>query len=179
MRDFIAMLIAVILIVGLFAADPVWAQGTEEPFQLSLFNPIQVRPEETSIFLLRVNLIYGKNVSVKGLDIGMVNHCSGGVTKALQWGLVGFVEGDFLGWQDHFVNMTAGTFTGFQSGFYNDIDNGEAFQLGFINRARTVSGFQLGIVNYTESMYGLQIGLINFIKEKDKLPVLPLVNWSF
>ena len=36
MRDFIAMLIAVILIVGLFAADPVWAQGTEEPFQLSL-----------------------------------------------------------------------------------------------------------------------------------------------
>ena len=42
-----------------------------------------------------------------------------------------------------------------------------------------MSGFQLGIVNYTESMYGLQIGLINFIKEKDKLPVLPLVNWSF
>lgn len=179
MHKFVTMLVAAILIIGLSAVDRVWAQGAEEPLQLSLFNPIQVRPEETSIFLLRVNLIYGKNVSVKGLDIGIVNHCSGGVTKGLQWGLVGFIEGDFIGWQDHFVNMVGGTFTGLQSGFYNDLDNGEAFQFGFINRARTVSGLQLGIVNYTESMYGLQIGLINFIREKDKLPVLPIVNWSF
>ena len=130
-------------------------------------------------FRLRVNRIYGKNVSVKGLDIGIANHCTGGISKGLQWGIVGFVEGDFVGWQDHFVNIVGGTFTGFQSGFYNDLDNGEAFQLGFINRARTVSGFQLGFINYTEGMYGLQIGLINFIQDKDKFPVLPLVNWSF
>jgi len=179
MYKFVTVFIAVILIIGFSAVDCVWAQGAEKTLQLSLFNPIQVRPEETSIFLLRVNLIYGKNVSVKGLDIGIVNHCTGGVTKGIQWGLVGFVEGDFIGWQDHFVNISGGTFTGLQSGFYNDLDNGEAFQFGFINRARTVSGFQLGFVNYTESMYGLQIGLINFIKEKDKLPVLPIVNWSF
>jgi len=179
MHKFIILFVAVILVIGLSAADRVWAQAVEELFQLSLFNPAQVRPEETSIFILRVNLIYGKNVSVKGLDIGIANHCSGGISKGLQWGIVGFVEGDFIGWQDHFVNITEGTFTGFQSGFYNDLDNGEAFQLGFINRARTVSGLQLGFVNYTENMYGLQIGLINFIKDKEKLPVLPIVNWSF
>lgn len=179
MRNFITMLVAAILLTGLLTAGHVRAQETDLPLQLSLFNPVQARPEDTSIFLLRVNLIYGKNVSVKGLDIGIANHCTGGVSKGLQWGIVGFVEGDFIGWQDHFVNMTGGTFTGFQSGFYNDLDNGEAFQLGFINRARTVSGFQLGFINYTESMYGLQIGLINFIQEKDRFPVLPIVNWSF
>ncbi len=179
MRTALIIALAAMLVAGLFPSERVSAQGTDLPLQLALFNPAQVRPEDTSIFLLRVNLIYGKNVSVKGLDIGLVNHCTGGVSKGLQWGIVGFVEGDFIGWQDHFVNMTGGTFTGFQSGFYNDLDNGEAFQLGFINRARKVSGFQLGIVNYTESMYGLQIGLINFITEKEKLPILPLVNWSF
>lgn len=179
MRIAALIMLTVLLAAGLFPAECAWAQETELPLQLALFNPVQVRPEDTSIFLLRVNLIYGKNVSVKGLDIGIANHCSGGISKGLQWGIVGFVEGDFIGWQDQFVNMTAGTFTGFQSGFYNDLDNGEAFQLGCINRARAVSGLQLGIVNYTESMYGLQIGLINFIKEKDRLPVLPIVNWSF
>jgi hypothetical protein len=179
MRKSAAILLTVILLVGFSQANQVVAQETDLPFQLSLFNPVQVRPEDTSIFLLRVNLIYGKNASVKGLDIGIANHCTGGVSKGLQWGIVGFVEGDFIGWQDHFVNMTGGTFTGLQTGFYNDLDNGEAFQCGFINRARKVSGFQLGFVNYTESMYGLQIGLINFITGKDKLPVLPIVNWSF
>lgn len=179
MSKWAIMLLAAVLFFGLSQADPAGAQEADLPLQLSLFNPVQVRPEDTSIFLLRVNLIYGKNVSVKGLDVGIANHCSGGVSKGLQWGIVGFIEGDFIGWQDQFINIVGGTFTGFQSGFYNDLDNGEAFQLGFINRARTVSGFQLGFVNYTEGMYGLQIGLINFIQDKDKFPVLPIVNWSF
>ena len=179
MRASVIIVLAAVLIAGLCPVEGVSAQETDLPFQIALFNPAQVRPEDTSIFLLRVNLIYGKNVSVKGLDIGIANHCTGGVSKGLQWGIVGFVEVDFIGWQDQFVNMTGGTFTGFQSGFYNDIDNGEAFQLGVINRAREMSGLQLGLVNYTESMYGLQIGLINFITGKEKLPILPLVNWSF
>ena len=172
-------LIVSLLLAGTFIAGSARAQREDLPFQLALFNPVQVRPEDTSIFLLRVNLIYGKNVSVKGLDIGLANHCTGGVSKGLQWGIVGFIEGDFIGWQDHFVNIVGGTYTGFQSGFYNDLDNGEAVQFGFINRARSMSGFQLGFVNYTENMYGLQIGLINFIQDKDRFPVLPIVNWSF
>jgi hypothetical protein len=31
----------------------------------------------------------------------------------------------------------------------------------------------------SDSMYGLQIGILNIIKSKEKLPILPLVNWSF
>ncbi|HER44260.1 MAG TPA: hypothetical protein ENO08_07365, partial [Candidatus Eisenbacteria bacterium] len=151
MLRFVGIIIMTILCAGLLPAGRVSAQGADQPLQLALFNPVQIRPEDTSIFLLRVNLIYGKNVSVKGLDIGIANHCSGGVSKGLQWGIVGFIEGDFIGWQDHFVNMTKGTFTGLQTGFYNELDNGEAFQFGFINRARSVSGFQLGFINYTES----------------------------
>ena len=172
-------LVVLILLAGLLMTDDALAQGEDLPFQLALFNPAQVRPEDTSILLLRLNLIYGKNVSVKGLDLGIANHCTGGISKGVQWGIVGFNEGDFIGWQDQFVTIVGGTFTGFQSGFYNDLDNGEAVQFGIINRARTMSGFQLGLVNYTEGMYGLQIGLLNFIQEKDRFPVLPIVNWSF
>ena len=155
------------------------AQTRERPIQIALFHPVQIFAEDTSIRGLRVNVIYGRNVSVKGLDVGLVNHNTGGISKGLQWGLVGVVESDFAGWQNNLVNLVKGQFIGYQSGYYNDFDNGEAFQLGIVNKARDMKGFQLGLVNYTENMHGLQIGLLNIIKNKDKLPVFPIVNWSF
>jgi hypothetical protein len=53
------------------------------------------------------------------------------------------------------------------------------FQWGFINHGKNIEGFQLGFVNFAEQLYGLQIGLINVIQSKEKLPILPIVNWSF
>jgi hypothetical protein len=150
-----------------------------EPFQLALFNPLQIREESASITALRLNLIYGKNVSVAGLDIGIANHCTGGQSLGLQYGLVGLVEGDFMGWQDNGINITVRGFTGFQSGFYNHCGQGEGFQLGFVNRATDMRGLQVALVNYTETMYGLQVGLVNIIKQKERLPVFVIVNWSF
>lgn len=156
------------------------AQSSAESFQLALFNPVQIRPEDTDIRILRLSLIYGKNVSVKGLDVGLVSHNTGGISKGLQYGLVGYVEGDFLGWQDTAINVVDGVFTGFQGpGLYNGIGAGEAFQLGIINNADDISGFQLGLVNIARSMYGLQIGLVNIIQDKTDWSFLPIVNWSF
>lgn len=142
---------------------PVVAQ--DKPIQISLFNPLQIFPEATSITGLRINFIYGKNVTVKGLDIGLVNHNTGGLSKGLQWGFVGIVDADFLGWQNNTVNIVKGRFEGFQS--------------GWVNSAKHASGFQLGLVNYAETMYGLQIGLINIIKQNGAFPVFPIINWSF
>jgi hypothetical protein len=154
--------------------------AAEEPFQLALWTPVAVRPDDVGITIFRLNVIYGRNVFIKGLDLGIANHCTGGESKAWQIGILNSVEGDFIGWQDGWaVNYTAGKFVGFQSGIYNDAAEAEAFQLGLINRADRMSGFQLGFVNWCESMYGLQIGFANYIASKETLPFFVFANWSF
>ncbi len=168
--------------VSLAAQDdtPEDTTSAAENFELSLFPGVQLRGEDSAIRILRLGL-YNKNVSVKGLDIGIVNQTTGGLSKGLQVGVVGFVESDFRGWQSNLVNIVEGEFNGLQgvNALYNEIDYGEAVQIGFFNRARDISGFQLGIVNWAENMHGIQIGLINIISGKESLQFLPIVNWSF
>ena len=142
------------------------AKAQDKPIQLALFNPVQIFDENTSITGLRINLIYGKNAQVSGLDWGLINHMTSGVSKGVQFGLVGIVEADFMGWQDNGVNITHGKF--------------EGLQWGIVNYAGTVSGVQIGLVNYAANMTkGLQIGLINVIKQGGQFPVFPIVNWAF
>jgi len=175
------ILVAVLLTVAILACVAVesgYAEG-EAAFQLALINPIQLRDESLSILILRLNLIYGKNVSVHGLDLGLFNHSTGGTSVGLQWGLVGYVGGSFAGWQNNVIDIVKERFTGLQSGLYNQMGQGEAVQYGGVNVANSISGLQLGLINYTQTMYGLQLGLLNVIRQKDKLPVLPLVNWDF
>ena len=138
----------------------------EKPVQLALFNPIQLFNENTSITGLRISLLYGKNASVSGLDWGLVNHMTSGVSKGVQFGLVGYVEADYMGWQDNGINITKGKF--------------EGLQWGIVNYAGTISGVQLGLVNYAANMTkGLQIGLVNIIKQGGQFPFFPIVNWAF
>lgn len=155
-------------------------QAPEQNFELALVPGVQLRGQDSAIRILRLGL-YSKNVSVQGLDIGIVNHNTGGVSKGVQLGLVGVVEGDFSGWQgNQLVNTVQNEFKGFQSGIlYNQMGTGEGFQFGIFNRAREMSGFQLGIVNWAENLKGIQIGLINIISGKESFQFLPIVNWSF
>jgi hypothetical protein len=163
----------------LSAPDTAAAQTVEVPFQVALFEPVQLRPADQEILVFRLNLIYGRNVSVKGLDVGLVNHSTGGESKGLQYGLVGFIEGDMLGWQAHLVNITRGSFTGYQSGLYNEVGAGEGFQWGFVNQATNLSGLQIALVNVADDLYGVQLGLVNVIRSKPRYAFLPLVNWKF
>ena len=140
-------------------------QAQNRPVQLAIVAPLQIFPEDDPISGIRLNLIYGRNVSVTGLDLGLINHTTTGMTKGLQFGLVGLADTDFLGWQDNWVNVTKGKF--------------EGFQWGAVNYSLDMSGFQLGVVNYAESMHGLQVGLVNIIRVGGVLPVLPIINWSF
>ena len=57
-----------ILVFSLSFSYKTFAQ--EKPVQLSLFNPIQLYGENTSIVGIRINILYGKNSSVTGLDLG-------------------------------------------------------------------------------------------------------------
>ena len=102
---------------------------------------------------------------VMGLDLGLVNHVTTGISTGAQYGAVGLVDSDFVGFQNNLVNATNGKFDG--------------FQLGIVNYAKITNGFQLGFVNYAESMRGLQIGVVNIIQRGGAFPVFPIVNWSF
>ena len=93
----------------------------------------------------------------------------------MQWGIVNYEKGDFLGWQSAAVNYTDGMFTGFQS--------------GWINYAGNLNGFQLGLVNIADqAKAALQIGLVNIIQQNtmwfrelpDALaPGMVIANWRF
>lgn len=135
------------------------------PINIALFNPVQIFPESNSIEGIRINLIYGKNAAVTGLDWGLVNHVGSGGFKGVQLGFINLVEGNVTGWQNGFINISK--------------RNVEGFQWGWFNSGGHVSGFQLGLLNFADSMYGLQIGLLNFIHSGGLFPVFPIVNWSF
>lgn len=146
-----------------FVVQPALAQ--QKPIQLSLFAPVQIVSEENGVAGIRLSLLYGKNAYVSGFDWGLVSHSTSGTSKGVQFGLVGIVDGGFVGWQNTAVNITKHNF--------------EGFQWGVVNYAGSASGFQLGLVNYAMTMKGLQIGLVNIIKQGGQFPVFPIVNWSF
>ena len=157
------LLLRLVVLFLIFYSTSLFSQS--KPIQLSLFTPIQIFPEDNPISGVRLNLIYGRNVSVTGLDLGLVNHTTKELSKGVQFGLVGLVDYDFVGWQNNWINITRNNF--------------EGFQWGSVNYANFANGLQLGIVNYTRSMKGLQIGLVNIIKKGGAFPFFPIVNWSF
>ena len=64
-------LIWVVIILFLFPAIGI-AESPAKPLQLSVFPPLQLHNQETDIRGLRLNLIYGFNKSLQGLDIGLI-----------------------------------------------------------------------------------------------------------
>jgi len=154
-----------ILLFGLIISFSALINAQEKPVQLSLFNPIQIFPESSSIAGLRINLIYGKNANVIGLDLGLVNQTTGAQT-GVQWGALNLNDNGFKGWQSGFVNITKGSSLGLQTAAVN-------YHLGHFN------GLQVSIVNYAATLKGLQIGLINVIGKGGFLPVFPIFNFDF
>jgi hypothetical protein len=100
--------VLLVFAIIIFIYIPVQAQN--RPIQVALVTPIQIFPEEDSISGIRLNLIYGRNGSVMGLDLGLVNHTTTGISKGVQFGFIGLVDSDFIGWQDNSVNVTKGKF---------------------------------------------------------------------
>ncbi len=156
-------LLALAAIALVFVSAPVGAET--RPIQLALVTPIQIFPEGDDISGIRLNLLYGRNASVIGVDWGLVNHTTTGKSMGLQHGLVGLADSDFTGWQDNAVNVVQGDF--------------EGLQLGIVNYAHFANGLQVGFVNYARSMKGLQVGFMNIIEQGGAFPVFPIVNWSF
>ena len=154
-----------IFIISVFLLFPVLVSAQGKPFQLSLFNPIQIVPEHESVNGIRLNLIYTKNVNVTGFDWGLVNVTTG-KQLGVQWGFVNKTDGGFTGWQGGAVNISKGDFKGLQTSWVN-------YHNGYYN------GLQFSLVNYAETLKGLQLGIINVIGKGGFLPVFPIFNFDF
>lgn len=154
------------------------ALAASSPFQLALFDPVQIVKHDQSVGIVRIDLIYGKNAGMSGLDLGLINHTTGDQV-GLSYGLASYVQGGFTGWQDNVINIADKSFLGLQSGAFNRSKDGHGVQFGWVNVTDKMSGLQLGLVNYTRVMTkGLQIGVGNIITEGG-IAFLPIANGRF
>ncbi len=150
--------------------------GESLPLQVSLWPPVQVVCADTNVAGLRLNLLYGDNVVMQGLDLGVVSGsdcCDGIQINAVNW-----VRDLALGVQIGLAN-TMGAAEGLTIGGMNTARTTlTGVQIGILNYAEEAAGLQIGLLNSADTMVGLQIGLVNIIHDA-RVPALPILNWQF
>jgi hypothetical protein len=119
------------------------------PIQFSIWKPIQVVDEGYNVYGLRLNIFYGLNKDVRGLDMGI------GLNESASMYGIQF---------SMFLNKVTESMLG--------------MQFGMINKAGRVGGIQTGLINDTKNLAGLQFGLIN-INRNGWLPFFPMMNIGF
>jgi hypothetical protein len=147
--------------------------------EMGFFSPIQICDEKTDVKCFRLSLIYTKNRTVNGLDVGIVcesdesnglqfawtNNCLGGVT-GLSAGVFNFAEYEMNGMQVAVYNR-AGSDS--EDKTTNKTASCSGYQWGWVNCADAVfTGFQLGITNVSTTLLkGLQIGVVNIAQRPE------------
>jgi hypothetical protein len=169
------------LILAATTALPASAQEVK-PINLALITPIQIVPKDQSVGAFRASLIYGRNVDVKFVDLGLIMKTDR-TGVGFQWGLAG-IGHDFSGLQWTAVGYNTGTLKGVQLGavnFTGGPESGWVQCCGIFNGANDFEGLQFSVVNYAKQLKGLQLGLINIITEGGflGLPVFPFFNFNF
>ena len=153
--------------------------------QIAIWAPkVQLVPPEIAVGFLKLNLPYGSNYQVTGIDLGLVsiNNSQGDEMPA-----------EVTGFQLNLWNSTDGVFAGGQIGLVNIADNSYGLEIGLVNVAATTSsgcaiglvntshefnGLAVGLVNYTEFLRGIQIGIVN-VATRSTLPFFPIINMCF
>jgi hypothetical protein len=153
---------------------------TWTPLQGAIANPAQIFSESTEVRGLRLNVLYAKNASLYGLDVGVTNDVKERVRGVQLAGFVNFAE-ELDGLGVGLANDVKERVRGVQlAGFVNFAENLAGVQLaGILNRSESVVGVQIGgIANHTEELVGLQIGLLNF-NMSGPLWFFPFFNFGF
>lgn len=146
--------------------------------QLALVAPAQIFSSDYDVYGFRLNLIYGLNQNLRGLDLGIIN-VGQGLMEGVQFGVVNRVQalaGVQIGLYNSFDETEGGCF---QMGIINHAVDFAGLQLGPLNYARHVNGAQIGLVNICETTEGVQIGIINIISQSDFLVFCPIINAQF
>jgi len=156
-----------------------WFTVSFTPFQLSIASGLsQIFTKATPVYGLRVNLFYGAQSRVVGLDTGLFNDADSltglafglcNITRQSATGVMlgaacSHSDGEFQGLQTGLVNNVAGQFSGAQLGLANAAENGEGLQIGLVNRSKSMRGVQLGLLNWNENGF---------------LPLCPILNFGF
>lgn len=192
----VAAAVAVMLTVNAFAegAD---ARKRPSPAGLALLDVLQFPQPDVDILGLRLNIIYGRNANVQGIDIGAFGSGVEGSLFGLQTsgilndvgssngslqiaGIVNICAEDFYGGQiSGIANSTAQALYGGQVSVFNAAQTMYGTQIGVINKCGETQGLQIGLINTAEKAGGLfQIGLINVIKS-NKNKFFPIINLGF
>ncbi len=164
-------------LIMLLANEASYAEGCH-PVQLSLVTPVQVVPKEDAVCGVRLDLLWGNNKAVWGIDLGLTN--GAGELKGIEMGgLVNVLKGldeapSTRSWglqAAGLVNSNAKTpFIGFQmAGLVNDHDNGaftgiQVAGLANDNDKSSFNGIQVALFsnqNYESEVTGIQLALFN------------------
>jgi len=172
---------------------PAYANVAYSLCSISLVTPIQTVSSDSDVHGFRLNLLYGQNRQVNGLDLGAVNVTTRGL-MGLQVGGLNWAQGQMSGVQiggDNVLQGIAkpgnttdagcvGEGNGVQLGAVNVVADARlnGIQVGIINVADSMRGIQLGMVNVATQMRGVQIGLLNLIPSGPCV-FMPIINASF
>jgi hypothetical protein len=175
------------LIVALFCVLAAPA-AAETSFQFSFIGAQM--PEDPQVDGFRVALLYAKNQSVGGFDLGLASFSEAATSSGFSmiWG-IGRVTGRSSGLASAFVNIHESKDTGMNAAFINSVQTMESgVNVGFVNvtdgyTSADISGvgiakrakFQIGFINITDELEGVQIGFLNFA-ENGVFPFLPFFN---
>jgi len=148
------------------------------PLQVSLAPPAQIHREDVPVRGLRLNVVYGVQQRVFGLDAGLFNEV-GENLSGVGIGILNIARKDATGFQAGAANTVSGDFRGLQVAFgnYNE-GNLTGAQIGAGNVTEGGFGLQVGVFNQATSLKGVQIGLFN-VNENGFLPFFPIINFGF
>lgn len=179
MKKLLSVIAVMVVTMGMASAFDTTA------LQLGIWAPkVQLVPPEIALSGLKLNLPYGNNGQVTGLDLGLVsinreqNDQICAHVSALQVNLWNSTNGNFAGVQAGLYNEAVNS-AGIKVGIVNNTTNiSRGVEVGIINTALDMHGLQVGLVNYTEFLTGVQIGIVN-IATKSTLPFFPIINMCF
>jgi hypothetical protein len=187
------------LAFALLASAAQAEDGAPAPFQLALWNPVQIVDAERSIRGFRYSLFWGVNHDVAGADLStLANKASGDVVGYQGAVMLNLVDGHFEGHQCALLNMVGGDFTGFQLGLFSGSADGHMRGLqwsltggstageftgmqssGLINTTRRGTGLQAaGLINNTQELTGVQASALINIAEDLRGVQLGLLNFN-
>mgnify|MGYP001265207846 CR=1 FL=1 len=173
--------------VLLIVVNATYAQEEENkvnPVQLSLAYPIGTAGVNSIDYSnrLSLNMIYGVNGGVEGLEMGGVANINKGNVNGVQLsGAINANSGNADGvLASGFANVTLMTVKGVQlAGTANYSGNTEGLMMsGSVNWSKALDGFQLsGAMNVAEDVDGGQVsGLLNIAKTVKGVQIAPLLN---
>jgi hypothetical protein len=139
------------------------------PFQFSIWNPVQLFPDDWNVYGLRMNVFYGKNQDVYGLDMGILANRAKNLTGIQIAGFGNKAFESLRGIQFAGIgnNCPNADIYGIQMGFGNRAKNLTGIQFGAGSEALTLSrGIQIGgLYTKTDEMKGVQTGFFNIIEK--------------